>query len=140
MHIYFCDVCMYFLGNRFKKKLLLVSESYCGTVLFIYNSYTVKLHYNVVNQTMLHLWFFSLVKGIIPVCGSDIDYQTSTTNLGARWQIPSYITPVIRSAFWSIDKKSSIGGNYCIFHFYVLFCSLFCRTGILYYTQSLLFL
>ena len=135
-------------------------------VLFIYNSYTVKLHYNVVNQTMLHLWlfclyitviqlnytimwsiglcyiydFFFLVKGIIPVCGSDIDYQTSTTNLGARWQIPSYITPVIRSAFWSIDKKSSIGGNYCIFHFYVLFCSLFCRTGILYYTQSLLFL
>jgi len=82
-----------------------------------------KLNYYVVNWTMLHWWFFSLVKEVIPVCGSDIDYQTSTTKLGAKWEIPSYIKPVIRSAFWSIDRKFSIGGNYGIFYFCVFFCS-----------------
>ena len=38
---------MFFIGNRFKEKHLLVSESYCriAIVLFIYVSYTSKYVY-----------------------------------------------------------------------------------------------
>lgn len=53
------------------------------------------------------------MQDVIPVCESDIDYQVSTSTLEANWEVPANYKDIIRSTFWSIDKKSPVGGNYC---------------------------
>lgn len=129
------------IGNAVFCSMTVYNKTLCSQYNFTAHKEQVqKKRYYVGNRTMIYtsMTFFSFVKDVIPICGSDINYQTSTINLGAKWEIPSYIKPIIRSAFCSIDRKFSIGGNYWIFYFYFLFCTLFC--SILYFTHSLLFL
>ena len=49
-------------------------------------------------------------QNIFPNCEEDADYQTSTSTIVSTWDIPDEIKPVVRSAFWSIDARSPLGG------------------------------
>jgi hypothetical protein len=36
----------------------------------------------------------------------------TTSTLEANWEVPANYKDIIRSTFWSINKKSPVGGNY----------------------------
>ncbi|XP_076075248.1 uncharacterized protein LOC143046131 isoform X2 [Mytilus galloprovincialis] len=43
-------------------------------------------------------------------CETDIDYQTSTTSLSAKWEIPDdKLKQIVRNAYWSIEQRSPVG-------------------------------
>ena len=56
-----------------------------------------------------------VLQDIIPICESDIDYQVSTSTLEANWEVPANYKDIIRSTFWSIDKKSPVGGKLLLY-------------------------
>ncbi|CAC5375018.1 unnamed protein product [Mytilus coruscus] len=48
------------------------------------------------------------VREIVPSCEIDIDYQISTTTLQSKWEVPNNLKHIVRSAYWSIDKRSTV--------------------------------
>ncbi|XP_052071167.1 uncharacterized protein LOC127709606 [Mytilus californianus] len=48
------------------------------------------------------------VRDIVPSCEIDIDYQISTTTLQSKWEVPNNLKHIVRSAYWSIDKRSTV--------------------------------
>ncbi|CAC5375033.1 unnamed protein product [Mytilus coruscus] len=50
------------------------------------------------------------IRDIINRCETKIDYQTSTSTLSAKWEIPDdKLNQIVRSAYWSIEQRSPVG-------------------------------